>query len=186
MIRTIQLHGSLAEKFTKEPFELDVDSPTLLLRGLSCIFPTFEQELKKNAEYQIVKVEHEKKCYSYIDIEKFGVGLGDSTEIHIAPVIEGRGLEIAAALVAKGTAAYFIIGFAINIGVSMLMSYVAQRLSPSAKTTGASTPAADRPSFMYNGVITNVVTPGNAKPLVYGRAKVGSYVISTGAVSERT
>lgn len=63
-------------------------------------------------------------------------------------------------------------------GLSMMVSGIAQMLSPQPKAQGFE--SIDRkPSFIFTGAV-NAATQGNAVPLVYGRMRVGSVVVSAG------
>lgn len=185
MLRAIQLHGNLAEQFGTEPIELDVDTPLLLISGLSCVIPGFEDAFRSNPYYQIVKIDKNNNTATSITEETFEMNLGSATDIHLVPTVEGSGFEIAGMIVAAGTAAYYAIGVVLNIAISMIMSSIAKALSPMPETSSrTTTAAAERPSFIFNQVI-NVTAPGNPVPLVYGECLTGSVVISVGVTTEQ-
>lgn len=181
MIRNIHLHGSLADKFGKEPIELDVDSPTMVIRGLKTLIRGFESEFRKYENFNFVRADAEGNALAVTE-ETWEMSLGKATDIHILPAVEGSGVEIAAYIGLTGMAMYAV-GFAINIAIAYALSAISQSMAPTLDTAGGSAPADQRPSFLFNGPI-NISSPGYPVPLIYGEFKTGSVVISVGASSE--
>lgn len=191
MLRQIQLHGALADKFGKAPIELDVDTPDQLIRGLFCVIDGFEQEFRKNTHYKIFRFNRQKLNVQPVTTETWKMTLGKEPELHIVPVAEGAGIEIGAAVAAffelTGYAALAVeiaVDIVVAVAVSAAVSSITSAMSPMPKTAGGNTPAAEKPSFIFNQVL-NVTTPGNPVPLVYGECLTGSVVISVGVATEQ-
>lgn len=83
-----------------------------------------------------------------------------------------------------GATAFTLFGASITygnialFGLSMMVSGIGQMLSPQPKSSSFE-PVDRKPSFMFTGAL-NASTQGNAVPVVYGRIRVGSVVISAG------
>lgn len=72
-----------------------------------------------------------------------------------------------------------------GMGVSMIVGGVVQLLTPMPKSVGSRDRPENTPSYTFNGPI-NTQAQGNPVPLLYGRMKVGSAVISAGIDTEDT
>ena len=90
-----------------------------------------------------------------------------------------------------GTTAFTIAGSAITygniamFGVSMVLGGISQMLSSSVGVdTGGFESADQRASYLFNGPV-NTTEQGGPVPLIFGRAIVGSKVISAGLTAER-
>jgi predicted phage tail protein len=98
----------------------------------------------------------------------------------------GMGLSGVTAGAAAGSAAMGIIGGALAsaigfVGVSMVVTGVAQMISPTPRFSGLERgkEAARLESFNFSGIV-NTTQQGMPVPVCYGRAYVGSAVISSG------
>lgn len=98
----------------------------------------------------------------------------------------GMGLSGVTAGAAAGSAAMGIIGGALAsaigfVGVSMVVTGVAQMISPTPRFSGLERgkEAARLESFNFSGIV-NTTQQGMPVPICYGRAYVGSAVISSG------
>ena len=96
------------------------------------------------------------------------------------------GLSGVTAGAAAGSAAMGIIGGALAsaigfVGVSMVVTGVAQMISPTPRFSGLERgkEAARLESFNFSGIV-NTTQQGMPVPVCYGRAYVGSAVISSG------
>lgn len=73
-----------------------------------------------------------------------------------------------------------------SLGLSMVLTGVSNLLAPSPKVNdyGSREQADQRPSFLFNGPI-NTSASGQAVPLVYGKFRAGSILISSGMQAEQ-
>lgn len=203
MMRTLVLHGGLKERFGSS-FRVDADTFPLLMHGVNSQHPEFADTIRQGR----FKV---KANGEYLSAEQVQMRISDKVKtIHITPVIAGSDGEgkailgaviIAFAIVASGgtlaaplagmagTAFTFggaavtwgsvaMLGLAIGYaGVSMMMAP-----TPAGSGSGAES-AEQRASFMFNGA-TNVSEQGGPVPVVYGRFRVGSTVVSVDISAE--
>jgi predicted phage tail protein len=72
----------------------------------------------------------------------------------------------------------------VAIGVSLAIHGVAQLLAPAPTTNNASAAVDQRQSFLFGGQ-SNISAQGGPVPLVYGRMRVGSVMVSAGVVTEQ-
>jgi predicted phage tail protein len=127
-----------------------------------------------------------------------GIGL-IAAAIVLGPIGAAIGLT-GGATFAAGTGVATAIGF---IGASLVLSGTAQLLSPTISdnpgTFGATSPtrqrardsftpenneiADNRASYIFNGAV-NLTAQGNPVPLLYGRMRAGSVVVSAGLSTE--
>lgn len=124
------------------------------------------------------------------------------TEIRITPVIAGAkngGLFqtiLGAALVVIGAIGTFTqsgqaLGgaawgpYAMQVGGAMMLGGVAQMLTKTPKTS-ASSSADNGAANNYFSSLENVVGQGGPVPLLYGRMRVGSHVISPGLITDKS
>lgn len=193
MLRKVTLHGALAEQFGRQPIELDVDSPTLLIRGLCSQLKGFEAAFREYKNFKLLTYNSETQRFSPIEPDTWKMSLGQQPDIHLVPVPEGAGWELAAAAAAYifevGTVGYYIaaavIYVAVSVAVSMAVSSIANALSPMPSTSGGDSAAAEeKSSFLFNRV-QNVTAPGHPVPLVYGDCLVGSVVVSVSVTTEQ-
>lgn len=92
---------------------------------------------------------------------------------YLVPAVFGTGAFAAAAL-----------GFATSVGTALVLGGVAELLSPT--PNGAGRPgdsSTTEPDYLFSGP-TNTNTQGGSVPIVYGRARVGSVIISQETASE--
>lgn len=104
-----------------------------------------------------------------------------------AIVSSGGGASLAAgemgkfgAAMAEASALGASYGSIAMFGLTMALTGVSQMLSPQPK---ASTPADANPSYLFSGP-ANAVEQGGPVPLIYGRMRVGSTVISSAIDNE--
>lgn len=191
MIRTVKLYGEMAEKFG-DTHSFNADYFSTLVNGVDLNSPGFKQYLTNN-NVSVLKdnstINSEEECK---------LTLGNTNTIHIFPEIEGksRGLLVVVgiALIATGvgaaaggatlgaglgatTALGISAGTAILLGASLVVSSMMQPPKLGDATQAES--ADNKPSFMYNGAV-NVIEQGGPVPVVFGRFRVGSTVISAG------
>lgn len=183
-MRTLYLHGSLGARFG-ESFSLDVSTPAEAVRALCVQLPGFEQAVR-SFNWHVIRgpVEEGKD----LDEEGIAVGLGKENEIHLIPAIAGAGDGVWSAiagvvLIVAGviTQNYYLVG----AGAGMLIGGIAQSLAatPISDDYGDREKPDQRPSFLFDGP-TNTSTQGLPVPVIYGRVKVGSAVVSAGMTAE--
>ncbi len=129
--------------------------------------------------------------------------LKQNTEIRITPVVAGAkngGLFqtiLGAALVVIGAIGVFTpfgqaLGgavwgtYAMQIGAAMMIGGVAQMLTKTPKTNSSSSSTDNGIANNYFSSLENVVGQGDPVPLLYGRMRVGSHVISQGITTDKT
>jgi predicted phage tail protein len=207
MKRDIYLHGILAQEFG-EHYSLDCASTAEAARGLGVQLPGFMPTVRQH-NFKIVIVGQQDDKW-LLGQEHLNFNLGNCREVHFVPVVGGAGgddgvgkivagVAIAAVAVAgavyTGGASLSALGGTIGatgisygqvaaLGVSIALSGVSQALAPSPQGLGGQDRPEERPSFVFNRPV-NTTEQGNPIPLVYGRFKVGSQVISSGISVEQ-
>ncbi|WP_250464103.1 MULTISPECIES: phage tail protein [unclassified Caballeronia] len=179
VVRPIRLYGSLGAKFGRDHAYV-VRSPRDAVRALSTMVPGFWQELVKSGQRGVryaVFVGQRNVDKTQLDWPSGG------EPIRIAPVIAGSKAGgifqtiAGVALAAAGAASMWLIPsnkFGIDMmlmGGSLALGGIAQMLSPQ-------TPTPSPVSQHGMPGIQNVVAQGGPVPLLYGRMRVGSTVIS--------
>lgn len=188
---TVILYGHLADKYGKR-HKLDIKTPAEAIRALCANYKTFKDDLIQDGQamYRVLAGKEERA-------DADGLHIGTAKSIKIIPVVAGAGgLGKVLAGVAliwfsfafPGFGAFNVLGQAFSvasiagsIGTSLLLGGLSQMLSPAPKVSGSreATTAPGRPSFYFNGAI-NTTGQGNPVPVLYGRLRVGSQVISAG------
>lgn len=190
-VRTIRLYGKLGAKFGRV-HRFVVRSPREAMRALAVMIPGFERELMTSKDRGIkYAVFVGKRNITERELE-YPSGNDD---IRVAPIPVGAKnggiLSVIAGVVliiAGAVTSYF--GGAgtplISLGVSMVFGGVAQMLSAhAAASNGNSNSAATKTSYYFSGA-ENTAYQGGPVPLLYGRMRVGSTVISEGILATDT
>jgi predicted phage tail protein len=209
MLRTVVLHGALAEEFGAR-FTLDVISPIEAVRALMGQIRGFRRRIR-DGHYRILKKREEREVA--LGLDELEIRLGTAPEVHIVPVIHGaissgmKKIIIGVAIVALAVAAPYALGIAgglgasaiggatvfgatvtfgqiASIGLGLALSGVAQMLSPTPQMAGGSAQQDRRESFLFGGQ-ENTGAQGGPVPLVFGEFVVGSTVVSAGLAAER-
>lgn len=176
-MKIVHLYGKLGKKFGKR-FELDVDNPTMAIRALIANFGQEFESIIRNGKFHISWG------------AKKGEGIGndevlmgsDKKHLHITPVLEGSSgiVRVVVGIVLIVAGVFFKQPWMVNLGASMALGGVAEMLAGTPKMSDyANAEVALRPSFIFNGPI-NTVAQGGPIPLVYGRYRVGTTIISAG------
>lgn len=181
-MKTVYLHGELAKKYGDEAIELDVANPHMLVRALCSRFgPEFKNYFKETWFKFLIK-ENDKETYITDDVGAVRK-IEEDAEIHITPVVEGSGRfgQIILGVILIVVGVYFQQPWLWQAGVGLVVGGVAQLLMPTPKIDdyGGNERPENRASFVFNGPV-NVYEQGGPVPLVYGRTKAGSVVISAG------
>jgi len=186
MLRRIELHGILADKFGKS-FDFDVESTREACEALSYQVDGFRQFMMTAHEsglFFAVFYDDNEQSISADEVEmKTGAKV-----IRIVPKITGAGGDAMGWIqVIAGVA---LIGFSggnpamIAAGAGMLLGGAATLLMPRPTITPQD-PDGNKPSYAFGGAVTTVAE-GNPVPLAYGRRQVGGAVISMMIVNEDT
>lgn len=191
-MRVVRLNGELGKKYGRV-HKLDVRTPAEAVRALIANFPGFQQDLAASHEKGVGY-----KCI--VDREAVGedqLSYPMSKSFSITPVVMGAGkvlsiiagvVLIAAAIAfpgitpvfsAFGTTFAFSSSAAFLLGGALILGGVAQMLAPTPKTNDGKTN--ENPYF--NGPV-NTVQQGVPVPVGYGRAIVGSAVISASITTQ--
>lgn len=195
-LRKIYLHGALAEQFG-DVFELAVHDTLEAVRALCHMIPGFRQEFEKH-DFHIVKGELNRGWCLDEDTVKMQLS-GD--DVHFVPVIAGSGgkkglgkiiggiVLIGLAFTGIGGALAGVLGITTTklaiMGGLLLLGGIAQGQAKTPTMQFSSMePAETRASAIWNGP-ENTTEQGNAIPLIYGRVRVGSQVISSGQDTEQ-
>jgi predicted phage tail protein len=190
-MKEITLHGELAEKFGSEPFMLDANTPQMLTRGMICRFGNEFKKIIRAGTFEFLCLKDGKK--EYIHDEMTAQKVIDADEIHLTPVVAGAGrfgqIIIGIILIVVGVlfAPWSGGGTSplVGIGIAMVAGGVVQLLTPVPNVNALSGERPDsKPSFIFNGAV-NVYEQGGPVPLVYGRFKAGSVIVSAGFDVER-
>jgi predicted phage tail protein len=202
MLRDIVLHGALRKEFGAR-FRLDVANPLEAFRALFAQLPGFRERIEEG-EFTIVRGKKPTDGWA-LDRDALDFPLGKDP-LHIVPVASGSGkggsvlktvigvLIVAAAFyfappagpeaagavfgadLAATSAVWISYGTMATIGVGLAASGIAGLLAPTPKFRMEERDS--RQSFLFNNM-ANVTTQGVPLPLIYGRMRVGSVVISS-------
>ena len=190
-MKQVYLHGALGKEYGTEAIELDVASPHMLAKALCHRFGVkFKEDFKQTWMKFVIK--EEEKDDVYISDEMGAErDMPEDCEVHITPVVEGSGrfgqiilgvvlIVVGAVMYAYGAGGPWADAF-ITAGIGMVVGGVAQLLMPTPKIDdyGAADRAENKANFVFNGAV-NVYEQGGPVPLIYGRVKAGSVVISAG------
>ena len=186
MLRRIELHGILADKFGKS-FDFDVESTREACEALSYQVDGFRQFMMTAHEsglFFAVFYDDNEQSISADEVEmKTGAKV-----IRIVPKITGAGGDAMGWIqVIAGVA---LIGFSggnpamIAAGAGMLLGGAATLLMPRPTITPQD-PDGNKPSYAFGGAVTTVAE-GNPVAVGYGRCHWGGAVISMMIVNEDT
>lgn len=182
MLRKIELHGVLGEKFGKS-FELDVESPREAAHAIACQIREFK--------IFMLRAEQEGMRFAvFTDDKNIGEDEIDSiTEakvIHIVPKIMGAGGDAMGWL--QVIAGAVLIGFSggnpamIAAGAGMMMGGAASLLMPS-PNIGERDEEGNRANYGFGGAVTTTAQ-GNPVPILFGERIIGGFIVSAGIYTE--
>ena len=207
-MKVVKVHGLLEEKLGQSSFEFDVNTPAEAIRALTANFSGLDKWIVDSEQDGIAyKVLIGKTVVDEENFSDLGLPFSERETFEIVPVIGGagrglRGVLIGAALIGAsflfpgagmfGAGAGVIgkgaTGFALKaltaagtlisgIGTNMLIGGVAEMINPTEEPDFKEVQRSK--DYTFSG-ITNTAQQGVAVPIVYGRAFVGSAVISSG------
>lgn len=209
-MKRIHLYGYLKDNFG--PYlDFEVNNPQQALSGLIRQIKGFREALAPG-QFQVIR--GSKYNGLYLTEESMYLKFGKDNDLHIIPVIAGAkdnilgvvsivlgvaliGIGIGGAILAGGLGAAAIplgalggisFGTLVATGVGLLAAGVSVALSPRPELAPDTNEklrekADDRPSFLFDGPV-NRTSQGGPVPIVYGRMRVGSIVISSGLQNE--
>lgn len=202
-MRRIVLHGRLARLFGKS-FNLHVNSVHEAIRCLSANFHAqkFDAEVVKGSYFVFIGPGKKGEAW---DEERLALLLPPQREIHIYPAPKGgkrgglgkiiAGVALIGLTVLSGGTSAPLFGGALGagftggtvalVGASLVLSGVATLLTKPPKTPnmGSLEAPEDAPSFLLSTPV-NTSMEGSPIPIVGGRMRVGSLVISSGVSNE--
>lgn len=203
-MRRIHLHGRLKRLFGG-PFNLHVNSVHEAIRCLSANFHAqkFDSEVVKGSYFVFIGPGKKGEAW---DEERLALLLPPQREIHIYPAPRGgkrsglgkiiAGVALIGLTVLSGGMSAPLFGGALGagftggtvalVGASLALSGVASLLTKPPKTPnmGNFESPEERPSFLLSTPV-NTSMEGSPIPIVGGRMRVGSLVISSGVSNER-
>lgn len=192
-MKTIQLHGVLADKFG-EFFKLDVMSAAEATHAIACQLPDFKMFM--------LKAEQEGMRFAvFLDEvnENGNIGekeIGNATSasvIHVVPKIMGAGGDSGVFQVLMGVvligAAWFTGGISIAFAETLMLTGaiqiatgLASMLMPTPEL-GEQDEDGNRANYGFGGAVTTVAQ-GNPVPILYGERHVGGFICSAGIYTE--
>jgi predicted phage tail protein len=207
-MKVVKVYGELRKYLGQCRFEFVADTPAQAMKALCVNFPGLAQWLlDREAEGMAFRVTRGRDKITNEAPEGLVLPWSEREVFSIAPVIVGAGRGIGTilagiALVAvgvftggvgfgfsgffatAGATASFGAGLAAaagNLGIALILGGVAQMISPmpSMGSFTSGKEAARLESFSFSGIV-NTSKQGMAVPICYGRAFVGSAVISSG------
>ncbi len=193
-MKTMILHGYMAERFG-ESFCMDVKNSGEFLRALGAQLKGFGKAISEG-NWHIVRGDLDSAGFDDSEtVESLQIGMADDSVIHLLPAMEGAGQNgvfttiLGVVLIALG---YFTFGTTSPYGVALIAAGAGLAVSgiismttkmPGVDSTNTEGPES-RASFLLNGP-RNQSTQGVTIPRGYGRAIVGSIVISASIYAER-
>jgi predicted phage tail protein len=209
-MKVVKVYGALRKYLGQCRFQFEADTPAQAIKALCVNFPGLDKWLLDSEQDGVAyRVTIGKEKITEEDLSPLVMPWSEREVFSITPIIAGAGRGvgkifagiglIALAIVAGPAAGGFlglglglagggagIIGgvaasFIGGLGLTLALGGVAQMISPqqSYSSTERGKEAARFESFTFSGV-TNTIQQGLPVPIVYGRAYIGSAVISIG------
>jgi predicted phage tail protein len=206
-MKVVKVYGPLRKYLGQCRFEFVADTPAQAMKALCANFPGLAQWLlDREAEGMAFRVTRGRDKITNEAPEGLVLPWSEREVFSIAPVIVGAGRTVGTILAGivlvavgiftggvgfgfsgffatAGATASFGAGLAAaagNIGLFLLVGGVAQLISPTPSLGfNSGKEAARLESFTFSGIV-NTSKQGMAVPICYGRAFVGSAVISSG------
>jgi len=186
----IKLYGKL-KKIYGESFEFaNIKTPMDVVKAMNTLFPGFRDyvvsEAKAGGHYEII-VDGESK--NVLELNQKSPKI---QEVQITPCLIGNGfaaivIAIGVVAVAVGLAvtSTALAAFFITLGVGLIIAGIMYLLTPIPENEPQEQnikASIKNSSFLFQNP-RNVSTQGRAIPIIYGRLKVGSYVVGTSVVN---
>lgn len=184
-MKVVKVYGALRKYLGQCRFQFEADTPAQAIKALCVNFPGLDKWLIDSEQDGVAyRVTIGKEKIGEDDLSPLAMPWSEREVFSITPVIAGAGgvgkiiagigLIIVGAIV---PGAQFLIG----IGAGLAFSGVSQLISPTPKFSNMERgkEAARLESFTFSS-ITNTAQQGLPVPICYGRAYIGSAVISSG------
>ena len=201
-MKVVKVYGALRKRLGQCRFQFEADTPAQAIKALCVNFPGLDKWLLDSEQDGVAyRVSIGKEKIGEDDLSPLVMPWSEREVFSITPVIAGAGgvgkvlagigliaLAILVPGIGGGVAAtifgtaFSSVSLAIgSIGVSLVLGGVAQLISPQQNYSSAERgkEAARFESFTFSG-ITNTAQQGLPVPICYGRAYIGSAVISSG------
>ena len=177
----VRFYGDLKTRFGGS-YSLDVRSPREAIHALTVMIPGLRAYFQEHAT-RLFRVRGPLQDYDESDIE-YPLSSG---VLKVVPIIQGAGafgkFLAGIALIAVGVFAPLgMPAFAsaiVSMGLSMVLSGIAQLIAPRASAAATPENPENEPSLAFNGAV-NTTGQGGPVPLGYGRMLIGSQIISVG------
>jgi predicted phage tail protein len=160
-MKEIRLYGQLGKRFGKS-FQLDVKNPREALNALKAVVKGFNQYFQ----------EHSASGF-HVFVDKQDLGYDELSN----PVGSVEVIKIIPAVGGSGGIFKVILGAIISIwypqvGISLMLSGVAEILFAPPKPNGPTEKPENKPSYVFDGPV-NTVSQGHCVPVAYGKMRVG-------------
>lgn len=196
MLKTIELHGALADQFGKY-FKLQVDTAREAAHAIAEQLPEFKRFMltaeQAGMRFAIFLDEQTKeRNIGEDDLDN----ITDAQTIHIVPRLMGSGgkafgwLQVVAGAALLGPAAlgWGFMGMSAyataGLGVGLMLGGATSLLMPTPKLD-VQDEDGNRANYGFGGAVTTTAQ-GNAVPILYGERMVGGFLISAGIYTEDT
>ena len=208
-LKVVKVYGALRKRLGQCRFEFDVATPAQAIKALCVNFPGLDKWLidsEKDGVGYRVAVSKEKATEE--NVAPLLMPFSDKEVFSITPVVAGAGggfgrILLGAALIAVaianpvvgfgggGAAGFGVVTGATatfgaslaaaagTIGIGLVLTGVAEVLSPQPKVDSTLDESVQLESFTFSNVV-NTSRQGMACPIAYGRVFVGSAVLSSG------
>lgn len=206
-MKVVKVYGALRKLLGQCRFELDVATPAQAIKALCVNFPSLERWLTESEQKGVrYRVTVGKQKATEEDVSPLLLPFSTQEVFSITPVITGAGsptgriiagIALIAVAIAVPAVAFSGAGFGAasgtfaaatfgtklaiiggNIGIGLVLSGVAQMLSPTPQPQSYEE-TKQLESFSFSGIV-NTARQGVPVPIVLGRAYAGSVVISSG------
>lgn len=191
MLKTIELHGALADQFGKY-FKLQVDTAREAAHAIAEQLPEFKRFMltaeQAGMRFAIFLDEQTKeRNIGEDDLDN----ITDAQTIHIVPRLMGSGgdafgwLQVIAGAVLIGVGV-FVPGmqWAIGAGVGLMIGGATSLLMPTPKLD-VQDEDGNRANYGFGGAVTTTAQ-GNAVPLLFGERLIGGFLRSAAIYTEDT
>lgn len=191
MLKCIQLHGVLGERFGKE-FYLDISTIREATYALGCQIKEFKQFMLEADQKGLKFAVFTDKVDKATNVSEEGIdNYTGATVIHIVPQVVGAGGDggffqvIAGAVLIGLSFVPFLTAFSpylMSAGIGLMVGGAASLLMPTPDIEGQD-PDGNKPSNGFGGAVTTVAQ-GNPVPVLYGEREIGGFIVSAGIYTE--
>ena len=203
-LKVVKVYGALRKRLGQCRFEFDVNTPAQAIKALCVNFPGLDKWLSDSEQNGVAyRVAVSKEKITDENVVPLFMPFSDREVFSITPVIAGAGRGtgqilagvalIATAIITQGGSLAFSGGFTAtsaafgaklaaagaNLGVFLVLSGVAQAISPQPNLDSTLDESVQLESFTFSNVV-NTQRQGMPVPIAYGRLFVGSAVLSSG------